>query len=276
MEMGSFIEMQFYNGIEFYSGKNTIKLNSGRAGILHALKCFNCDTVYLPYYECESVRDFLIENRIKINYYSIKSSFEPVLASNNKETSIVIVNYFGVMSNEKMINIAQKFNNVIIDNSQAFYAKPIDRCLNVYSTRKFFGVPDGCYVVGDMVSNINNQYEQDYSSDTCQYLLERIEYGCEGKAYQNRMQNEERIANSGIKKMSKLSQRILASIDYKIVSEKRKENFDIVDGILNEKNLLKFSSFLGESYAPMVYPLVIEDLKLLQYLKFHNIILIKI
>ena len=64
MEIGSFLELQFEKGREWYakSCENNMqiaRLNSGRAGIYHAVRCLHCDAVYLPDYECDTVREFL-------------------------------------------------------------------------------------------------------------------------------------------------------------------------------------------------------------------------
>ena len=79
----------------------------------------------------------------------------------------------------------------------------------MYSCRKFIGVPDGAYVVGKNAHLYTDEYAQGYSSDTANFLLLRIEYGCEGKAYQSRSVNEERIDHEPVKQMSRLTRTIL-------------------------------------------------------------------
>ena len=50
--------------------------------------------------------------------------------------------------------------------------KPIKNCMNVYSCRKFVGVPDGAYVV---VKNANQfEYEKDYSLKISKYMYDRF------------------------------------------------------------------------------------------------------
>ena len=78
MEIGSFIELQFPKGREYYKGdKNIARLNSGRAAIYHAARVLGCDTVWLPYYQCDTVRDFLIRKHINVKYYHINSWLDP-------------------------------------------------------------------------------------------------------------------------------------------------------------------------------------------------------
>lgn len=266
MEIGSFLELAFQKGKEYINFKNTARLNSGRAAIYHAARCLGCDTVYLPYYQCDTVRDFLHRKNIKTKYYYIDEKFNPQLLKTEKNEAVVIVNYYGIMSKKRLESLASGFENVIIDNSQAFFCEPIDGAMNVYSARKFVGVPDGAYVVGENAEKFLDEYEQDYSSDTSLFLLERIEYGCEGKTYQSRMINEHRIDDSDIKKMSKLTRTILDGADYEFIKQKRKENFSIAHSLFSKINKLDPTMYYDESCVPMVYPLVIEDDALLQRL----------
>ena len=165
-----------------------------------------------------------------------------------------------------MERIAAKYRNVIIDNAQAFFAPPISGCMNVYSARKFVGVPDGAYVIGQNADEYLKEYKQGYSSDTSVFLLQRIEYGCEGKTYSNRMLNEKRIDNEDIKHMSKLTHALLDSMDYKNNIAKRKTNFQAVRDMLDKVNNIDIGRYTDENVIPMVYPLLIEDENLLDRL----------
>lgn len=268
MEIGSFIELQFPSGKEWhtegkYPNMQIARLNSGRCAIYHAVKRLGCDKVYLPYYQCDTVREFLRKKGIKVEYYFIDEKFEPLLVQTDKTAAVVIVNYYGIMSNARMKRLADKYQNVVLDNAQAFFAEPIEGCMNVYSARKFVGVPDGAYVIGKNALDGYEAYEQGYSSDTASFLLERHEYDCEGRTYQSRAKNEERIDSEDVKKMSALTRKILDGTDYSIIRQKRKENFFYACELFETDNLIKPKSYYEEDVIPMVYPLVIEDKGLL-------------
>lgn len=272
MEIGSFIELQFAKGKEWhneekYSTMSVARLNSGRAAIFHALKCLQCDTVYLPYYQCETVREFLAKKGVKIKYYRINNDFSPImLEEQNQNEAIVIVNYFGVMSNMRMRSLAAKLKNVIIDNAQAFFCAPLENCMNVYSARKFVGAPDGAYVVGKDACKDLDGYGQCYSSDTALFLLQRIEYGCEGKTYQSRTKNEERIDTEDVMRMSHLTKAILDGAEYWEICEFRRRNFMLAHKLLGDINKLNPLIYYEDDTVPMVYPLLIEDDTLLSKL----------
>lgn len=273
-EIGSFIELQLASGHEWYTdrnfGSNIIRLNSGRAAIYHAIRCLGVSKVYIPYYQCDTVRDFLRKKNIDYEYYHIDNNFEPLIAPNPGNSAMLIVNYYGIMSHKRMISVVQKYKNVIIDNSQAFFSSPIDCCMNVYSARKFMGVPDGAYVIGENANRYIDEYEQCYSSDTSLFLLQRIEYGCEGKTYINRMINEERINNEDIMKMSPLTRYLLDGTDYNTIIKKRRLNFNYARQLFDNMNRICMDRYIGYDIVPMVYPLVIEDENVMKRLINHK------
>lgn len=270
MEIGSFIELEFPKGREYYTGSNIARLNSGRAAIYHAFRLLNCSAIWLPHYQCETVRDFLSRKHVDIKYYHIDNRFNPVDLHPGEKEAVLFANYYGIMSDKRMKYLAESYQNVIIDNSQAFFCPPIPGCMNVYSARKFVGVPDGAYVIGPNAEQYMEEYPQCYSSDTADFMLKRIEYGCEGKTYEARMINEERIDTEDIMQMSKLTRTILDGADYQRIKRKRRENFDFARQLFDGINCLDAGMYYDKTCVPMVYPLVVEDDSLLQRLLDHK------
>ncbi len=267
MEIGSFIDLELPRGREYYRGSTDIaRLNTGRAAIYHAVKTLGAKTVWLPHYECDTVRDFLRNKGIKICYYHIDSAFNPTDIEAREDEAVVLVNYFGIMSSDRMAELARPYKNVIIDNSQAFFSAPIEGALSVYSARKFVGVPDGAYVVGEGAERGIEEYPEGFSSDTAGFLLMRCEYGCEGKAYAARSLNEHRIDTEDIMRMSKLTHKLLDGANYGGNIYKRRENFEIASELFDGINKLNPKMYYDEYTVPMVYPLIVEDDTLLQKL----------
>lgn len=271
MEIGSFLSLDLRSTGEYHKQESNIsRLNSARAGIYHACRIYNCQSIHLPYYLCPTVKKFLKNHSINIKYYYINSSFEPVDLQQEDGHAVLIVNYFGILSEKKIKMLSDQFKGVIIDNSAAFYAKPIETAINIYSPRKFFGVPDGCYVIGENADIYLNQYEQDYSSPTSSFLLSRIELNLH-ETYKDRMINEKRIDESDILRMSKLTQELLGNIDYTGIKNKRRKNFNFAHELFKKINLIDPSLFIDEECNPLVYPLVIEDATMHEKLKTNNI-----
>lgn len=262
-EIGSFFELEINTGHEYhneikYGDGFVARLNSGRAAIYQSIIRYGVKRVYMPRYQCDSVMEILLRNGINIIFYNIDEYFKPQIQSNEKDSAFVIVNYFGIFSREYIHEIAKRYCNTIIDNTQAFFAKPLDNAYNCYSARKWAGVPDGAYLIGESADIGLEKLEQDYSSDTALYLLQRIEYGCEGKAYQNRKINEKRLDDSNVKKMSNLTRRILDGIDISAGVKKRLNNFNCCRRLFDGINQIKIDEFYDDNCVPYVYPLLIE------------------
>jgi hypothetical protein len=159
-------------------------------------------------------------------------------------------NYFGVM-NGTVREVKKKFGNVIIDNSQAFFARPLRNVPTFYSPRKFFGLPDGGFAYSKGALQVNGRKET--SIDRFRHLLQRIEQDPES-AYNLFKSNEARLNNLPIRRMSTLTHRLMRNIDFKRASRQREENFRFLHNHL--KNLNEFSGILerGKINGPMVYP----------------------
>lgn len=263
-EIGSFLELCFEKGKEYYTeskygDKNVVRLNSGRNAILYAVHHYGVNKVYMPRYQCGSVIECLKRAGIEIKFYTVDEDFVPQIRGyDNLNTAFVVVNYYGIFSTDYIKHLTSGYKNVIVDNAQAFYAEPIDEMLNCYSARKWVGVPDGAYVIGDGASVGMERLEQDFSSDTASFLLQRIEYGCEGKAYESRTKNEHRLDGAPIKSMSSLTRTILDGTDYKDSRQKRVENFNICRRLFDSINEIHVEEFVDDGTVPYVYPLLLE------------------
>lgn len=263
-EIGSFIELELPKGRELYTGdKNVARLNAGHAAIWHAFRITGAKAIWIPYYQCETVREFLMRKDCTIKYYHQDKNFNPTDLNPAEDEAVLLVNYFGIMSYERMRILAMGYPNVIIDNCQAFFCPPIPNALTVYSARKFVGVADGAYAVGKDAHKYVEEYPQCYSSDTAAFLLKRIEYGCEGKGYESRTINEERVDTEDIMKMSALTRAMLDGADYEYNQKRRKENFRLACELYDDVNAIDPTRFYDENTIPMVYPLVVENDNLL-------------
>ena len=106
MEIGSFLELELRETGEYYNeGKDVAGLNTGRSGILHSLRILRIEKIHLPIYLCPTVKDFLNNNGIIVIPYHISECFEPMLSSNDITSSVLIVNYFGIISHNKILEV---------------------------------------------------------------------------------------------------------------------------------------------------------------------------
>lgn len=260
MEVGSFLELQLPKGREFYNQETDIaRLNTGRMGIWHAFRVTGCKRIWIPIYQCDSIRKTLEKKGVEICFYHQDKDWNPLDIEAMDDDAVLLVNYYGIMSSGRMAELAKPYKHVIIDCAQAFFCRPVEGALMVYSCRKFVGASDGTYVVGKDAHKFVEEYPQCYSSDTAVFLLKRIEYGCEGKGYEARSQNEHRIDAEDCMKMSKLTRTLMDAENYEFNRQKRKENFVYIHQLLGDINRINPTMYMDKETIPMVYPLVAED-----------------
>ncbi len=267
MEIGSFLELQLPKGREYYNQKLDIaRLNTGRMGIWHAFRITGCTRIWIPIYQCDSIRETLLNKGVDVCFYHQDKDFNPIDIKTSDNDAVLLVNYYGIMSSSRMAELAKHYKHPIIDCAQAFFCHPVDGALTVYSCRKFVGAPDGSYVVGKNAHLMVNEYSQCYSSDTAAFLLKRIEYGCEGKGYESRQLNEHRIDTEDCMRMSKLTRAIMDAEDYVNNKQKRIENFKYLHSMLGDINQIDTTRYMDDETIPMIYPLVVEDDELIKRL----------
>lgn len=250
-EIGGYLELDEFIDNEFYS--DLVALNTGRNALLYLTKARNIEKLYIPSFLCSSIGEVLNNNDFKFEYYNINLDFKPDFNNRlNKNEYILIVNYYGQLDTNEILKLKRQYKNIIIDNTQAFFQKPVKDTDTIYSCRKFFGVPDGAYLATEHI--LNENLKIDVSKDRMSHILGRFE-GQASDYYSQHQQNDYSFKEEPLKKMSRLTRNILRAINYDKVIEVRNENFKFLNKHLNSLNNLK----LKVPHAPFAYPLFIEN-----------------
>ena len=262
MATGGYFSLELpYNSKGEYH-HNAIQLNSGRYCLEYVLRVKKYTKVFLPYYMCDAVMQPI--NRLGIDYefYHIDKEFHIAETLHPRKTEVILYcNYFGLMDEYVKVVAYQYAPNIIIDNTQAFFSRPLPGIDTFYTCRKFFGVADGAYLYTDKKADFD--IPQDYSSSRMLYLLNRIDKSAE-EAFAEYHSNEDALDNDEIKEMSKVTRNIMASIDYAFVMEARISNFQYLDQILSceNQNFLKWK----QGSVPMAYPFMYKNHGVRKYL----------
>ncbi|MDR2474236.1 MAG: hypothetical protein LBD45_00110, partial [Bacteroidales bacterium] len=249
---GGYLQLELRETEHFH--KEALRLNSGRNCLEYILLARKYQKVYIPYYTCNVVLEPFVRQGIRYEFYPIDEKFDPInILTLHPGEGFLYTNYFGLR--QKTTEILAKIygNQLIIDNSQAFYAKRLARIDTFYSARKFFGVPDGAYLYTD--AELDMELPQAVSWNRMAHLLKRIDLSAED-GYDDFRENDNSLCNQPILKMSKLTDTLLKSIDYKQIKEKRLQNFFYLDSCLKTENELSF--YLSDETVPLVYPFLHE------------------
>ena len=249
-EYGGYLPFEIHKTEDWFSKygeKNVLRTNSAKAAMYFAIKNNHIQKVYIPHYMCRSVKEMLLETGAETEYYYLDEKLLPKLGSTKPGEAVLLVNYFGMME-ELVRKEAEKYQTVILDHSHAFFAEPVIRegVFNIYSCRKFIGVPDGgCLISGGAAMEL----EPDTISGHFSYLVTSLEYGTNA-AYQEKMESDRYFAGN-YKGMSRLSQGMLSSVDYSYIRQCRSENFRYLHELLQEENLLEIPQPEASAY---LYP----------------------
>lgn len=249
--IGGYFSLELQNGEEYH--KDAIRLNTGRNCLEYILRARGYKKVYLPYYNCEVVLEPFEKLGIPYEFYHIDINFEIRNRFTLKtDEALLYVNYYG-LKQRYVEHLAEKIGEcLIVDNTQAFYAKPISGIDTFYTCRKFFGVPDGAYIYTE--KKLDEELEQDQSFDRMTFLNKRIDLGAES-AYGDFQALSRLLVGQPIKLMSNLTQHLMQSIDYEKVAAQRRANYQQLHSVLGKSNTISMQ--LEEDAVPMVYPYLV-------------------
>ena len=234
--------------------KNAIKLNTGRNCLEYILRCRHYKKVYIPYYTCDVILEPFHKLGTEYSFYHINLDFEIADDIHPQiDEAILYTNYYGLKQRYVEVLSEKYGQQLIVDNTQAFYAKPIDGIDTFYTCRKFFGVPDGAYLYTDKL--LDQELEQDVSYERMSFLLKRIDLGAEA-GYADYREQSHLLIGQPIKRMSKLTERLMQSIDYDYSAHSRRHNFYILHELLKKTNIIRIT--LDDNAVPMVYPYYTE------------------
>lgn len=164
---------------------------------------------------------------------------------------LLYTNYFGIK--EKYVDrLASRYGGrLVVDNALALYSPARPGVASLYSPRKFSGLPDGGIAVMDADQPLPEPEERDESLPDAAFLLGCLEHGPE-RASAACGRNERRLENAPLRKMSRLTERLMRGIDYEQARLRRMDNFLFLHEKLGHLNRLSVEP--DSLSAPFCYP----------------------
>jgi hypothetical protein len=254
--IGGYMGLQLPEGKQYYP--ELIKLNTARNSLEYILITQGYTTIYLPYFTCEVLLEPIKRLQLYYHFYKIDEHMDPIIDFEVDDHSCMLyTNYFGVKT-ETVRQLSETQKNLIIDNAQAFYAAPITGIDTFYSCRKFFGVPDGAYLYTQSPRRL--KLTRDTSVERMAHLLKAADLDVEA-GYADYVRNNDVLINNEVKEMSRITQQLLAAVDYDHCAAKRRENFKFLHEQFKDIN--EFHIDYDPEDVAMVYPLLLSkaDLK---------------
>lgn len=249
-EYGGYIELDTYSLPMLH--ENALALNCGRNCLAYLIEARHIPKILMPYFMCDSVFNVCKKHGVEMSFYHVDELFMPIDISLKDDEWLYVMNYYGQLTKDYLLELKLKYDRVIIDNAQSYFDEPIANTDTLYTCRKYFGVADGALLFTDTL--IDDELEVDQSFDRMRFLLGRYERTA-SEFYNDNVANNHLFADEPIKQMSKLTQNLLHGIDYEFVKERRSENFRLYHEILKSINKLE----LREIEGAFAYPLLISN-----------------
>lgn len=251
--MGGFfgLELPEYNNFPFDESDFCAFTNSGRT----ALACILDNLprprrIYIPRYICHTLAEPLTD--FSTETYGCRADLSPILPDDaQQEDIIILVDYFGLTARHVLDAAAQFPGQVIVDATTALFSKSGEQFPTFYSPRKFVGVPDGGVACAPFPL-VQRPEATTPTSAASLHLLQRIEGGVLSAAAAAQ-QAENALCGTRFA-MSPLTRRLLRSINFQTVSQKRLSNYRTLHRSLASLNRLKLPEHPDS--PPMYYPFV--------------------
>lgn len=246
--IGGYFELELCRNEHYHL--DALRLNSGRHSLEYVLKSRNCYRVLIPQYSCDSLLEPVERLGIVFEYYKIDHKMFPEATPNmDANDAFLYINYFG-LCDDHVIALSRVYGQqLIVDNTMAFFSTPVDDIDTFYSARKFFGVPDGAYLYTNI--KLEEELEQDRSFESAKHLTKRIDLSPED-GYADFVENNSRIRETPLRTMSKLTERLLGSLNYDAAARRRSENYRILHRHLGHLNEMTLPD--EPPLGPMAYP----------------------
>ena len=241
--IGGYFELELPYTPEYHS--EALSLNSGRFCLEYILRCRQYSKIYVPYFTCDSAIEPIVKLGIRYEFYHINEQYHIIDDINlTADEALMYTNYWGLHS-EYCSQLANKYgHHLILDYTQAFFARPIKGIDTFYSCRKFFGVPDGGYLYTDAIANF--EILRDESFQRMDSLVKRIDLSPED-GYDDFRRCSESFHNLPIRYMSNFTKRMMSGIEYQAVVNNRRTNYECLRQSLGGKPL-------PSDDVPMIFP----------------------
>lgn len=236
-EIGGYFELENFVNNPYH--KNLVALNTARQALIYVMRAKKIKKIYIPYFLCDSVQKILDQEGFVYEQYYISDTMQPLFDKTlDADDYLYVVNYYGLFSNDKILSLKEKHQNIIVDSAQAFFQRPIEGIDTIYSCRKFLGVPDGAYLSTDVY--LDETLELDISKNRMRHVLGRYE-GDAQTYYMDFKDNSFSFKKGSLKSMSRLTRNILGAINYDEVIRIRNTNFDYLNKALKSHNRMPIS-----------------------------------
>lgn len=126
--------------------ENALGLNSGGNTLAYLIEGREIRKIWLPHFLCDSVRNICLKYNVEIKYYHLQQFFLPEEIMLEQDEWLYTLNYYGQLRQTFLQNLVEKYQRVIIDNAQSYFADSIPNIDTIYMQKIFWGFRWGIFV----------------------------------------------------------------------------------------------------------------------------------
>lgn len=242
--------MEDFGGAPYHAG--AVELDSARSCLAYLIELRGIRAIALPDLMCGAVSEACGRTGCDYRAYRVGEDLLPHWGALELAEGewLYLADFYGTLPAEAVERaIAVSGGHVVVDEVQGFFRVPWPGVDTLYTCRKFFGVPDGAYLVTKDGARLARGLPTCRSADRMAHVLGRCEDG--GSAhYGEYSRSEEGIGAGGPQAMSEVTRRLLSGIDYGRVRAARECNFAELHRLLGAANLID----PGKPEGPYMYP----------------------
>lgn len=248
--IGGFFDIEIRSPASGGLHRGSVALSTGRACLALALEELRPTACYVPYYCCNSLLEPIEAANIKVAFYGIDEELEPeVLPNPGSGELLIYTNFFGLKNHSAQVLSSTFKRQVLIDNTHSFFNRGYLDSYSFTSARKYFGVPDGAYLYPPEGIRPREVPERNNAVRTEHLFARLLERDDEALAL---FRSNEAVLGSEVLRMSAVSDRLLATVDYASVMERRTDNYDFLAERLGATN--RFGVQDRGNAVPFCYP----------------------
>jgi hypothetical protein len=243
------LELPLTNGNPY---PQAVAYQSARAAFMALLRQSpQVKRVWMPHYICDSMLSPVNATGKEVCFYNLDDQLTVSTQVALRTGDLLLyVNYFGICT-AQCAALLQRFDpeQIVLDYSQAFYAPPRNCYANIYSPRKFFGVPDGGLLV--TASPVTPPALQDTGSESRMWHLIKRLGGTAESGYQDFKRAEDSLDDMEPRGMSTITRNLFQAVNFDAVRDARDQNFAYLRQHLDKTNTLTMPT---EVEGPHCYP----------------------
>ena len=253
-EIGGYLELERYQGEPYHPG--AVALNSARNCLAYLAELRGIERIALPDLMCDAVSGTCVREGIAVRTFEVGEGLAlPTDLAVSEGEWLYVADYYGRLSPSEVERArSASEDRLIVDEVQGFFREPWAGVDTIYTCRKFFGVPDGAYLVTRDGLRLGRELPRASSRARMAHVVGRAEDGS-AEWYGAYRASEESIDGEPLAALSETTRRLMGAIDFAFARRRREENYASLDEALGGRNLLA----AGSPEGPYMYPLLVED-----------------